>query len=120
MTTSTSRPTWIALLAGPSIWFGHFMGVYLLAEAACAADSTGPQVLGLSLLSFSILAATALAVGVVLIAVVRTISYRRQQTGGDGPTTATRNLLWLGLLLDGLFIIAILFTGLPVLVLNPC
>lgn len=108
----TSRREWIALLAGPSLWFGHFMAVYLLGEAACAADLVGPEHLGLPVLSWVIVASTVVALGLLVWAAVQTASYRRTHDGGQ--------LLGIGLALDALFALAIVLTGLSVVVLPPC
>lgn len=119
----TSRPLWIALIAGPSLWFGHFMAVYLLTEAVCAAASTSLGVgstwleagaLGLSLLSVVVLVITVVAIGVVGWAMVATRSYDRQEPADTGRVMA------IGLWLDVLFVVAILFVGLPAMVLSPC
>lgn len=110
----TSRPTWIAVLSGPSLWFGHFMAVYLVAEAVCAAGATGPEILGLSALRAGVVGLTVLALGVLAIAAVQTMSYRREQ----GPDAS--QLLVIALWLDALFAVSIIFVGLPPLVLAPC
>lgn len=108
----TSRREWIALLAGPSLWWGHFMAVYLLGEVACEAGVTGPTLLGLPALSWVIVAATALALVVLAVAARMTWNYRQQTDRGY--------VLDIGLGLDALFAVAILFTGVPVAVLHPC
>lgn len=119
----TSRPLWIALIAGPAIWFGHFMAVYLLTEAVCAAAATSPSVgsswlgtgvLGLSLLSVVVLVITIVAIGVIGWAMVATRSYDRQDPAD------THRVMAIGLWLDVLFIVAVLFVGLPAMVLAPC
>ena len=107
----TSRREWIALLAGPSLWWGHFMAVYLLGEVACEIGWTGPSVLGISLLSWLILAGTVVGLVVVAVAARMTWTYR-EHTGG--------HLLDIGLALDALFAFAIVFTGIPAVVLPPC
>jgi hypothetical protein len=117
-----SRPTIIALLSGPSIWFGHFIGVYLLAEVACQFSVLGgdPQAGGttlgsggLPLVSIVVLAATVVALATLAVAAWQTVAYRREGGGDD-------LLLVVGLGLDALFAFAVLATGLPVLVLQPC
>ncbi|MGI9018318.1 MAG: hypothetical protein ACR2HR_14655 [Euzebya sp.] len=112
--TPTSRPTWIAVLSGPSLWFGHFMAVYLIAEVVCDSGTTGPQILGLSALKAGVVVLTILAVVTLGVAAVRTQSYRRQLGSDADP------MLVIALWLDALFAVAIIFVGLPPLVLVPC
>lgn len=112
--TIDARTTWTAVLAGPAIWFGHFMAVYLIAEAACAAGASGGELLGLPVLSLAILGATAVAVLSLVVVAAMTLSRWRRE-----PADA-RELLLVGLALDALFILGILFVGLPALVLPPC
>lgn len=116
-------------LAGPSIWLAHFFLVYLVAEALCVAG-VDAEVLSLPLLSAVTLLATALAVGAA--AVTSVLAYRRwrrsltpsQGTHGHLSSETKRghdkDLAFAGLLLGILFIVAILFVGLPAAVLNPC
>ena len=108
----TSRREWIALLAGPSLWWGHFVGVYLLGEVACELGATGPTVLGLTTLSWVIIGVTVLTLAVVAVAARMTWTYRRRTDRGY--------VLDVGIGLDALFAVAILFTGIPAAVLHPC
>ncbi|MGE3833397.1 MAG: hypothetical protein AB7H43_01290 [Acidimicrobiia bacterium] len=114
---------WVLFLAGPVLWFGHFMAVYLLAEAACAADVFDGDLLGLSVLSTVTLAATAAAVVVTLVTTV--LAYRRWRAAAgrdDWVDVTDRNagLAFAGFILGVVFIAAIGFVGVPAAFLEPC
>lgn len=116
-------------LAGPAIWMAHFFVVYLPAEALCQAD-VHANVLGLPVISVLTLAATAVAVAATALTTQR--AYRRWRntgTGWDGsgamaPRHATGGgehdgeVALAGFLLGVLFAVAVLFVGLPALVLG--
>lgn len=116
-------------LAGPSIWMIHFFAVYLLAEALCAV-SVSAEVLSLPVLSALTLLATALAV--VAAAVTTVLAYRRWRRSRSPSHVADdeqppeseagqdADIALAGFLLGILFIVAILFVGLPAAVLHPC
>ncbi|WP_370328067.1 hypothetical protein [Euzebya sp.] len=112
--TPTSRPVWIALLAGPSLWWGHFMAVYLLAEVVCEVGAAGPAWLGLTAFGWAVVAATAGALVATGVAARRTWTYRPEVE----PSIDV--LLLVGIGLDGLFALAIIATAAPVLWLRPC
>lgn len=107
----TSRREWIALLAGPSLWWGHFMAVYLLGEVACEVGWTGPALFGLTVLAWLVIAGTVASLAVLALAARMTWTYRQDHGG---------HLLGIGLALDALFAVAIVFTGIPAAVLPPC
>ena len=116
-------------LAGPSIWMAHFFAVYLVAEVLCAVG-VGAEVLSLPLLSAVTLLATALAV--VAAAVTTVLAYRRwrhtasaSQVADGDQSSETREehdaqIALAGFLLGILFIVAILFVGMPAAALGPC
>ena len=115
-------------LAGPSIWMAHFFAVYLVAEVLCAVV-VDADVLSLPLLSAATLLATALAVAAV--AVTTLLAYRRWRrsasashaAGDDRAETQGEHdaeIALAGFLLGILFIVAILFVGMPAAVLDPC
>ncbi|MBW3549056.1 MAG: hypothetical protein KY452_13115 [Actinobacteria bacterium] len=115
-------------LAGPSIWMAHFFLVYLVAEAMCAVG-VDAEVLSLPLLSAATLLATALAV--VAAAVTTLLAYRRWRTASasrasDGDRSSEpqgehdAQIALAGFLLGILFIVAILFVGMPAAALDPC
>lgn len=126
MSTATPAPrlsAWVLLLAGPVIWFAHFMGVYLLVEAACAVEATEREVLGLHVLSLTTLAATAVAVAVTLVS--SGLAYLRWRRGARETewldvTDSNAGLAFAGFVLGILSIVAICFVGVPAAVLEPC
>lgn len=118
------------LLAGPTIWIAHFMAVYLLAEALCHAD-VDARLLGLPVLATLTLLATVVAV--VAMGFTTWRAYRRWRNADVGwnaqSATSTRQpgapehdaeLALAGFLLGVLFLVALLYVGLPALVLDPC
>lgn len=119
-----NRLTWLLFLAGPAIWFAHFMAVYLLAEAVCALDGDRTEVLGLRPVALVTLVATAVAVGATLL--LAAAAHRRWQghrdPGSDWLDGDDLNpgLLLAGALLGLVFVAAILFVGLPAAFLDPC
>ncbi len=124
-----ARDTWLVLLAGPVIWFGHFMFVYLVAEAGCTGDGPGLSVFDPPVPTIVTLAATAVAalacVGFAVWA------YRRWRIGRGPGATGGRardiagedpggKLAFAGYLLSLVSIFSVLIVGLPALVLPPC
>lgn len=116
---SSAARTWALLLAGPVIWFGHFMLVYLAAEVICNADA-GRRLLGVPLAAAVTIGATVAALAVVAGAVVWTgREWRRDRE--EGPAgIGDRALSFAALALAALFALAIVYTGLPALWLDPC
>jgi uncharacterized membrane protein len=106
---------WAVLLAGPVIWINHFMVVYLLAEAACAAvDSEDMWFIGSDALVAVTIAATVVAAAACVFAGWWT---RRHATGAEGDESI---LAWAGVLLAIGSLVAVLAVGLPAAVLGPC
>ncbi len=114
-------------LAGPLIWMSHFMAVYVLGEAVCAADVEA-QFLGLHVFSSLTLIATMAAGAATIVTTV--CAYRRwrssgvgwngSQGGGDGVSHDAEqegHLALAGWLLGTLFVISLVFVGLPAAVL---
>ena len=119
---------WLLFLAGPALWFTHFMLVYVLAEVLCRPFDGASGVTSLPLLSVftivtTIVFALAAAAGAVL-------AYRRwrglRAEAGDSPGEAERAstqgeaLTLAGFLLGALFSVAVVFTGAPAVFLQPC
>lgn len=111
---ASSRQAWIALLAGPSLWFGHFMAVYLLAEVLCTATPTPPAWLGLDPLRWAVLATT------VVVLVVIGVAARMTWTSRGTHAAPVDGVLMIGLGLDALFAVGVVTTAVPALVLTPC
>lgn len=133
---------WYFVLTGPLTWSVYFLVGYGLIEAACKAGLLEAQLLGLTVLSLVILALTLVALLVTLYAGFvayrnwRPIGTHRELAMGQGPVApmgqnaddrpsrpdedAGRFMGFAGVLLNALFSLLILVTGLPALVLNPC
>ncbi|MGH9008744.1 MAG: hypothetical protein ACRDYF_02740 [Acidimicrobiia bacterium] len=126
---------WVLFLAGPVIWTLHFFAVYLLAEAVCATGGFDARVAGLRILSFLTVAATVAAVGAIAFFAQR--AWRRWRHPPVATATATgavaarpsasadqresETVLALGgVLLGALFLVAVLFVGLPAFFLQSC
>lgn len=128
----SSRSIWVLFLAGPTVWFLHFMAVYLVVEAVCTGGRPDRELLGLPLVSTFTLLATVAAVPV--IAGFAVAAYRRwrdlertvsgQSDDREEEETVARGhdraLAFAGFALGLLFILGVLFTGLPALWLTPC
>lgn len=137
------RVLWRGLLAGPTIYALYFVTVYLLAEAACQQELFTDEVSGLPLRSVMILIITLAAAFCTLINGLSNFRrWREQQQSPTAPPQphqqaktgelseaafATANpdtsltfMAFGGLLLSSLFTVLILYTGLPILVLQVC
>lgn len=128
------RDDWVAFLAGPVLWMGHFMLVYLVAEAGCTGGGEGLHLLGPPVPILTTLVAT--GVVAVLCALAALWAFRRWRTGraqphGTEDTSSNVNgdsngerprdpLMYAGFLLSAFSLVAVLFTGASALVLGPC
>lgn len=125
-----ARVDWVVFLGGPVLWIAHFMLVYLVVEAGCSGDGRGFEVFDPPVPSAATLAATGVAalgcLGFAVWAYRRWRTVRQGLTAGDaahhsGPLS-DRNpcgtMDFAGLLLSLFSLIAVLFVGLPALVLE--
>lgn len=106
-----------------AIWALYFAAVYSIQGAGCAAavEPAGPQGFGplwLVLLLLTLAAAGAIA----LIGMLSYRTWRRLRPAADRDTALERaTFLARGTLLNaGLFLLATLWTGLPILLFEPC
>lgn len=124
------RSTLVVLVAGPVIWFTHFMVVYLVAEAGCTGDGPGLEVFDPPVPTGTTIAATVVAVlacgGSAASAYRR---WRADRPEAGAPPALTGDIVagggrgtiaFTGLLLSLFSIMAILLVGLPALFLPPC
>ena len=113
--TPSTFGVWALVSAGPVVWAVHFLVVYLLAEAACAALETDEmRFIGSGALVATVIAATVVAAVACLAAAG--YSWRRSRTGrGD-----VAHLGFAGTLLALGSFAAVLVVGLPASVLDPC
>lgn len=122
---SRNRSRWtipVLFLAGPVIWYAHFWGVYLLAEAVCDGGGSDVRWLGLRPLSFITVATTAVAAGMALWFAAWSWRHYRHGGGHSDPDLAENEgaLAFTGALLGVVFFVSVLFVGVPALFLRPC
>jgi hypothetical protein len=127
-----ARVTWVFFLAGPVIWFVHFMVVYLAVEAGCTGDGPGLRLFNPPVPAIVTIAATAVAaiacLGFAGWAQVRWRASKHQPAADEARDLSGDlkdhdrggSLAFAGFLLSLLFFVAILFVGLPALVLPAC
>jgi hypothetical protein len=112
----TARIIWVPFLGGPVIWISHFMLVYLVAETGCSGDGRGFELFDPPVPAATTLASTGLAfLGCLAFA---WWSYRRWRAGGHEPGAVDATLSFAGVLLALFSAVAVLFVGLPALVLE--
>lgn len=123
---------WLLLLLGPATWATHFMVVYLLVEAWCSPASPGPETwLGSPAPVSATVVATGVATVVILVGTAFTALRYRQAIAEAGRRHADatdidhqlirdRQLLFVGLLLGGVSVLAVLVVGLPALWVPTC
>lgn len=115
---------WVLFLAGPTLWFTHFILVYVLAEVLCKPLAGVDGVTALPLVS--VLTVVATIVFALAAAVGSALAYRRWRESRDAPADDERasaqgeSLVFAGFLLGVLFTVAVVFTGAPAVVLRPC
>lgn len=119
-------------VAAPTTWFGHFMLVYLVAEAGCT--GSGP---GLSALDPPVPAVVTIVATVVAVGACGWVTWWhwQQWRHGDrlgsleqagGPPGGTdldgdeRPLAFVGVVVGAISLVSVLFVGLPALVLTGC
>jgi len=113
----TSLWMWVVVLGGPAIWFGHFMVVYLTAEAVCTPRLVGSgepseQLWSNATIDAFVLLATIAATGAC---VVDALVARRRARAEDGD-----GLWWVGGVLAVGSALAVIAVGVPALVVGPC
>lgn len=126
-----ARLIWVVFLAGPVIWFVHFMVVYLIVDAGCTGDGPGVRLFHPPVPKIATLMATAAAA--IACLGFSAWAHRRWRKGTPEPAVGEavlaggtndgdveRRLAFGGLLLSLLFFVAVLFVGLPALVLPAC
>jgi hypothetical protein len=126
-----ARVTWVVFLGGPMIWFAHFMLVYLVAEAGCTGGGPGLRAFDPPVpATVTLVATAAAAAGCAAFAVWGYRSYRRasrdheaaDDPGGLSGSHQDRDrggtLAFAGFLLSLFSLVAVLFVGLPAVVLE--
>jgi hypothetical protein len=116
------RWLWLHLLAGPIIYAVYFMAAYLLVEAACTTGLLNFSLAGTNGVTVVVLGLTAAALAVVLASLaVHVVRLRRLPQRSDPETgDPDRFVAQVGVMLDLLFVLLVLATGAPALILAPC
>lgn len=121
-----SRTVWLVFLAGPLLWFAHFMLVYLVAEAGCTGEGTGLTAFDPPVPAVTTVVATVLFAAGCLAATVWGLRWWRR---GHTPTrardsaaesSAFASLAFVGALLSALSFLAVLFVGVAGVVFTGC
>jgi hypothetical protein len=127
-----ARIIWAVFLAGPIIWFAHFMLVYMVTEAGCSADGPGLDAFDPPVPTDVTLIATVVAGLACLWCVAWTWRRwrRRERAQPRGRTDdleadlerADRDglLAFAGFLLSVLSFVSVLLVGVPALTLPAC
>ena len=112
-------------LMAPALWTLYFITIYSLHGAGCAAGLDERAVLGTDALHAALIALTAVtAIGIAAFGVASFLAWRRllevrERTGRPSSRHAT--FLSYGALLNaGLFLVATLWSGIPVVLLSAC
>jgi hypothetical protein len=119
---------WFVFLGGAGAWVLHLVVAYGITEVACKTDRLDGVVLGLPVADAFGVALTLIAGLTALAAAL--LAYRRLALDGrvdpvDDPGAhevfgRRRFMTYVGLLMNGLFLVAILAGGLPFLFLRAC
>ncbi len=118
------RPAGMLPIAGAvaslAVWAAHFGFVYAAAAIACERGLAGSSLLGLPLVPLLVLGATVLALAAVALAGWH--AGRRLEDGlaGQGGEGHRSFLAWLAVATALLAALAILWEGLPVLLVGGC
>lgn len=107
-------PALLFMFAGLLVWAAHLLAVYVFTAIACARGLGRAQFLGLDAVPLFVLAATA-AAALALLAIL-VAAFRMPSEGGDWP----RFLRWIAGAGAGLSLVAVLWQGLPALLVSPC
>ena len=116
-----ARLTWVLFLGGPVVWIGHFMFVYLVAEAGCTGDGPGLDLFAPPVPAILTVVATVAAAVACLTLAYANVRRHRRSGESDTDTDDTRSSLALaGALLSGLSALAVFSDGIPGLVFPAC
>ena len=128
------RWIWAMFLAGPVVWFTHFILVYLVTEAGCTAGGPGLRNFDPPVPVLLTLISTVIAAGLAAAAAVWAFGHWRgakrelemapddvEDLAGEHDDDRRRGTLaFAGFVLSIFSVVAILFTGAPALLLGPC
>ena len=125
------RDSLFSLIAGPLVWTGHFLMLYVFSAIACAKGFFHDEMLGVRVVQLFGAAVTVVAVVLILDAMM--LSYRRWRgmpsDGHPAPSpphdasdvaSRRRFMAYAGLLLSGLALIATIWETLPIVFFATC
>lgn len=111
-------------LIAPLLWFAYFISIYALQGAGCALGLDRVSVAGVGLLQLVLLGVTAAAATVMLLSGAWAFrSWQRLQKHEREQRQALRPASFLAygaLLHAGLFFVAVLWSGVPIVLLESC
>ena len=125
------RDSLFSLIAGPLVWTGHFLTLYVFTAIACAKGFFHEEILGVRVVQLFGAAVTVVAVALILDTMM--LSYRRWRgVASDGqpapapPHDASdvasrrRFMAYAGFLLSGLALVATIWETLPIMFFATC
>ncbi len=125
--SSVSRGQMVfALLGGLVAWALHLITVYGPVSFACQRNALMGRVAGLTTLQVIQLVATIVAAVIVLGAALTALQgWRRLRDEANGQSFVMNGspypfLMFVGFLLNGLFLLSIIASLLPILIIEPC
>ena len=117
-----SAALWFGVLGGPVAWSTQLVVNYSLEEwFACAPSTTAQgEVLGLQVPTAALIVSTALTMIAVAAGVVSVLCYRSMRADGDEVATRERWMALAGIMNSVLYLIVILASFGPPLLLDVC
>lgn len=102
------------------VWGVHFLGVYIFNALACARGFATMQVLGFGIVPLTVTAFTVVALA--LIGLIMFVAWRRLGPAAGRHVTEPAGdfMRYITLTLGGLSLLAIVWDGLPALIVPPC
>lgn len=107
------------MLAGLLIWAAHFTVMYAFNALACARGFAGSSVLGIGVVTLAAVLATAAAAAATAWMLFLAFRWEGPLSGESGDPAA-RTIRYAAVGLGGLGLVAILWSGLPALIVPPC
>lgn len=119
---------WFGFLGGAAAWAVQFGIAYWLSEIDCNSDRLAFTILGIGAAEFLSFLATLLgsltALSAAFIAYLSqplgALGDKTEQAGAPEPEGRSRFMAYTGIVMNGLFLIAILSQGLPLFFLRSC
>jgi hypothetical protein len=109
---------WFALLGGAVAWAAHLLTAYAIAEFGCVAGLGHRHVLGVTVVSWMLLALSAVLTAAAAAAVVVSYGIRERSTPRretDPDIRSTREFVGrFGLICNGLFLFTVLVQSIPI------